>query len=42
MYLLEALIETTKGFVKNEAPRPVIVAVITEGIEFSNAVRTTS
>ena len=37
MYLLEALIETSKGFVKNETPRPVIVAVVTEGQEFSNA-----
>jgi len=36
MYLLEALMETTKGFSKNEARRPVIVAVITEGTEFSN------
>ena len=37
MYLLEALIDTSKGFIKNETPRPVIVAVITEGKEFSNA-----
>ena len=37
MYLLEALIDTAKGFVKNETPRPVIVAVVTEGKEFSNA-----
>ena len=37
MYLLEALIETAKGFSKNETPRPVIVAVVTEGMEFSNA-----
>jgi VWFA-related protein len=36
MYLLEALIETTKGFAKNESRRPVIVAVVTEGTEFSN------
>jgi hypothetical protein len=36
MYLLEALVETSKGFVKNETPRPVIVAVVTEGQEFSN------
>lgn len=35
-YLLEGLIETTRGFSKNESPRPVIVAVITEGVEFSN------
>jgi VWFA-related protein len=35
-YLLEAIMETTKGFSKSEAPRPVIVAVVTEGIEFSN------
>ena len=37
MYLLEALIDTSKGFIKNETPRPVIVAVLTEGTEFSNA-----
>jgi hypothetical protein len=37
MYLLEALIETSKGFVKNETPRPVMVAVVTEGKEFSNS-----
>jgi hypothetical protein len=37
MYLLDALIETSRGFVKNETPRPVIVAVVTEGTEFSNA-----
>ncbi len=37
MYLLEALIETSKGFVKNDTPRPVIVAVVTEGKEFSTA-----
>jgi hypothetical protein len=36
MYLLEALTDTAKGFVKNETPRPVIVAVVTEGKEFSN------
>lgn len=36
MYLLEALVETTKGFAKNETRRPVIVAVVTEGTEFSN------
>jgi hypothetical protein len=35
MYLLEALVETSKGFVKNDTPRPVIVAVVTEGKEFS-------
>jgi hypothetical protein len=36
MYLLEAITETSKGFIKNETPRPVMVAVVTEGIEFSN------
>lgn len=36
MYLLEALMETTKGFTKNEAARPVIVSITTEGTEFSN------
>ncbi len=36
MYLLESIIETTKGFRKREATRPVIVALMTEGTEFSN------
>lgn len=36
MYLLEALMDVSKGFAKNDTPRPVIVAVITEGTEFSN------
>jgi len=35
-YLLESTLETTKGFRKREAMRPVIVALTTEGIEFSN------
>jgi hypothetical protein len=35
-YLLESILETTKGFRKREAMRPVIVALTTEGIEFSN------
>jgi hypothetical protein len=35
-YLLESLMETTKGFRKRESGRPVIVALLTEGIEFSN------
>ncbi len=35
-YLLEGIIETTRGIIKNESPRPVIVALITEGVEFSN------
>jgi hypothetical protein len=37
MYLLEAILDTSKGFMKNETQRPVMVAVVTEGIEFSNA-----
>lgn len=35
-YLLEAITETTKGLRKREAKRPVIVALTTEGEEFSN------
>lgn len=35
-YLLEAIMETTKGFRAREAKRPVIVALTTEGEEFSN------
>jgi von Willebrand factor type A domain len=34
-YLLDALIEVTKGFKKREARRPVIVAIVTEGPELS-------
>ena len=37
MYLLDAIVETAKGFAKNETPRPAMVAVVTEGMEFSNA-----
>lgn len=36
MYLLDAINDTCKGYEKKEATRPVIVAVITEGVEFSN------
>ena len=35
-YLLQAIVETTKGIQKREAKRPVIVAITTEGQEFSN------
>jgi hypothetical protein len=35
-YLLESIIETSKGFRKKESARPVIVALLTEGTEFSN------
>jgi VWFA-related protein len=35
MYLLDSVIQTTKGFQKKESPRPVIVAILTEGVEFS-------
>src|SRR5262249_42817590 len=35
-YLLESLMDTTKGFKKKESARPVIVALLTEGVEFSN------
>jgi len=36
MYLLEAIMEATRGFTKNETKRPVLLAIITEGVEFSN------
>ncbi len=35
-YLLEAMMETTRGFARLEARRPVMVIVTTEGEEFSN------
>ncbi len=36
MTLLDAIRETTQGLTKREAPRAVIVPVITDGVEFSN------
>jgi len=35
-YLLDAIQETSQGFVKRAPARPVIVALATEGVEFSN------
>jgi hypothetical protein len=35
-YLLDAIIEVSKGFKKRDAQRPVIVALTTEGPEFSS------
>jgi Ca-activated chloride channel family protein len=35
-YLLEAIIESSRGLEKRNAARPVIVALSTEGVEFSN------
>jgi hypothetical protein len=35
-YVLEAIVETSRGFQKRESPRPVIVVIDTEGAEFSN------
>jgi VWFA-related protein len=37
MYLLEAILDASKGFKKREATRPVMLAVITEGTEFSQS-----
>ena len=34
-YLLDGIIEASQGFKKREAQRPVIVAITTEGPEFS-------
>jgi hypothetical protein len=36
-YLMDAIIETSQGFIKRQSPRPVVVVVGTEGVEFSNA-----
>jgi len=38
-YMLDALFETSKGFKKREAARPVIVAIATNGPELSNRFR---
>ncbi|HVL69178.1 MAG TPA: hypothetical protein VM364_18110 [Vicinamibacterales bacterium] len=35
-YLLEGILEVTRGFQKRETRRPVIVALTVEGVEFSN------
>jgi VWFA-related protein len=35
-YLLEGIVETSRGFQKRDTERPVIVAIATEGVEFSN------
>ena len=35
-YLLDGIIEVCQGFKKRDAPRPVIVAITTEGPELSN------
>ena len=35
-YLLDALVETAHGFERRESPRPVIVVVTTEGIDYSS------
>jgi hypothetical protein len=35
-YLLDAIIETSQGIMRRGAPRPVIVAIVTEGPELSN------
>ena len=34
-YLLDALVETARGFERREAPRPAIVVVASEGLDFS-------
>lgn len=36
-YLLDAMSETTRGFVRRAAPRPVIVVLATEGLDHSHA-----
>ena len=35
-YLLEGISEVSRGFQKAESARPVIIAITTEGVEFSN------
>ena len=36
MYLLDAIVETSKGLQKREAARPVMIAITTAGREYSN------
>jgi hypothetical protein len=38
-YMLDGIIESSRGFKKREATRPVIVAIATNGPEFSNRYR---
>ena len=40
-YFLEGLSDVARGFRKREAPRKAIVALVTEGVEFSNMYSTT-
>ena len=35
-YLLDGIIEVSQGIVRRRAPRPVIVAIVTEGVDLSN------
>jgi Ca-activated chloride channel family protein len=35
-YFLDAVVEAARGLAKREPERPVIVAIVTEGVEFSN------
>jgi hypothetical protein len=35
-YTLDAVLEVSRGFQKRETPRPVIVLVVVDGVEFSN------
>lgn len=35
-YFIDAVDETARGFIKNDSPRPVIIALALEGTEFSN------
>ena len=35
-YLLDAMVETSHGFERREAARPVIIAITTEGVDYSN------
>jgi VWFA-related protein len=35
-YLLDGIVDVSRGFQKREAERPVIVVVVMEGVEFSN------
>lgn len=40
-YLLDAVLDVSRGFQKREAERPVIVVVVMEGVEFGNLQYTT-
>lgn len=40
-YLLDAIVDASRGLQKREPERPVMIAIVSEGVEFSNRTHTT-